>query len=300
MAIRIFENPEHVAAAAAGFFAGAARKVVETGRPFNVALSGGSTPVRLFKLLAAEPYRDGIPWQSVHLFWGDERTVPPDHPDSNYWAADEALLSKLDLPRENVHRIRAELADAEEAAADYEAELRRHFGLAEGEFPRFDLAYLGMGADGHTASLFPGSEALAERRRLAVPNWVERLGTHRITLTCPTFNAASYILLLVTGGEKAETLQKVLRGPADPPRYPVQLIRPDGEDPLARPVCAPLCVLRLALDEQGRYAPLSEAEVIGAKVHAFLGEWFLYDIAALLCGRICDIIVELRLPVPEY
>ncbi len=168
VAIRVFESADLVAEAAAELFARAAQQTVEAGRSFNVALSGGSTPKRLFKLLAAEPYRDRVPWDGVHLFWGDERTVPPDHPESNFGAADEALLSKLCLPEENIHRIRAELRDPEEAAADYEAELRRHFGLAEAELPRFDLAYLGMGADGHTASLFPGTEALEERRHLAV------------------------------------------------------------------------------------------------------------------------------------
>ncbi len=228
VAIRVFENADLVAEAAAELFARAARQAVEAGQPFNVALSGGSTPVRLFKLLAAEPYRDRVPWGGVQFFWGDERTVAPDHPESNFGAANEALLSKLDLPQANVHRIRAELRDPEEAAADYEAELRSHFGLADAEFPRFDLTFLGMGADGHTASLFPGTEALEERRRLAVAQWVEKLGAHRITLTYPTFNNASCILLLVTGGEKAETLREVLEGPVDPPRYPVQLVRPES------------------------------------------------------------------------
>lgn len=232
VAIRVFESADLVAEAAAELFARVAQQTVEAGRPFNVALSGGSTPKRLFKLLAAEPYRDRVPWDGVHLFWGDERTVPPDHPESNFGAADEALLSKLCLPEENIHRIRAELRDPEEAAADYEAELRRHFGLAEAELPRFDLAYLGMGADGHTASLFPGTEALEERRHLAVAQWVEKLGAHRITLTCPVFNNAACILLLVTGGEKAETLREVLEGATDPPRYPVQLIRPESGEVL--------------------------------------------------------------------
>jgi 6-phosphogluconolactonase len=228
VSVHVFESAGLVAEAAADAFVARARHAIESGQLFNVALSGGSTPVRLFKLLAAEPYRDRVPWERVHLFWGDERTLPPDHPDSNFGAANEALLSKLDLPRENVHRIHGEHRHPEIAAADYEAELRRHFGLAETEFPRFDLAYLGMGADGHTASLFPDSEALEERRRLAVAQWVETLGAQRITLTCPTFNNASCILLLVTGGEKAETLSEVLEGPADPPRYPVQLIRPES------------------------------------------------------------------------
>ncbi len=228
VAIRIFDSPDLVAEAAADVFVARARQAVESGVALHVALSGGSTPLRLFKLLAAVPYRDAVPWDRVHFFWGDERTVPPDHPDSNFGAANEALLSKLELPEANVHRIHGEHRDPQEAAADYEAELRRHFGLADGEFPRFDLVFLGMGADGHTASLFPGTEVLEERRRLAVAQWLETMSAQRITLTCPVFNNAACILLLVTGGEKAETLREVLEGATDPPRYPVQLIRPEG------------------------------------------------------------------------
>jgi 6-phosphogluconolactonase len=138
------------------------------------------------------------------------------------------LLSKLELSRENIHRIRGEARDPQAAATEYETELRRHFGLATAELPRFDLVFLGMGADGHTASLFPGTEVLEERRRLAVAQWLETMNAQRITLTCPVFNNAACILLLVTGGEKAETLREVLEGATDPPRYPVQLIRPEG------------------------------------------------------------------------
>lgn len=227
--IRVFDSPEGVAFAAAESFVGRA-SATPRGRQFRVALSGGSTPKRLFSLLANAPYRDEIAWDRVHLFWGDERTVPPNHTDSNFGAADAGLISQVPIPAENVHRIRAELSDPREAALQYETELRRAFGLADGEIPRFDLALLGMGADGHTASLFPGSETLEEEVRLAVAVWVEELKTHRITLTCPVLNNSACILFLVTGAEKAVTLREVLESEDDPPAYPAQLIQPvDGE-----------------------------------------------------------------------
>ncbi len=230
MSIRVFDDPDQLARAGAQTFVRRARVAIETSGQFAVALSGGSTPKRLYRLLAGAPYRDEVPWESVHLFWGDERTVPPDHPDSNFGATQAALLSKLDIPARNIHRIEAELEDPEEAAARYTDELRRHFQLGEHDVPRLDLALLGMGADGHTASLFPRTTALEERRRLAVASWVEGLGTHRVTLTCPVFNNAACILFLVTGQEKAETLRDVLEGSAGTPRYPAQLIRPaNGE-----------------------------------------------------------------------
>ncbi|MHC4092822.1 MAG: 6-phosphogluconolactonase [Planctomycetota bacterium] len=231
MAINIFDGPEQVAEAAAELFVQRATETGESGGRLNVALSGGSTPNRLFRTLAGDPYRDRIDWRTVHFFWGDERTVPPDHADSNYRGADQALLAKVDVPAENVHRIEAELGDPEQAASRYEAELRRHFELDQGELPRFDLAFLGMGADGHTASLFPGTRALEERRRLAVAVWVEKLAANRVTLTCPVFNNAACIVFLVTGQEKAETLSEVLvEGTVGSPSYPVRMIRPvNGE-----------------------------------------------------------------------
>lgn len=231
MAIHIFDGPEQVAQAAAELFVQRATERNESGELFNVALSGGSTPNRLFATLAGDPYRDRIDWESVHFFWGDERTVPPDHADSNYGAANEALLAKVDVPAENVHRIEAELSDPEQAASRYEAELRRHFELDQGGLPRFDLAFLGMGADGHTASLFPGTRVLQQRRRLAVAVWVEKLAANRVTLTRPVFNNAACIVFLVTGREKAETLRHVVvEGTAGSPSYPAQMIRPvNGE-----------------------------------------------------------------------
>jgi 6-phosphogluconolactonase len=230
--ISVFDDPEQVAEAAADAFARRALQAVERAGAFNVALSGGSTPKLLFAFLASGSLRARLAWDKVHFFWGDERSVPPDHPESNFGAARDILLSRLDIPAGNIHRIEAELDDPDEAAARYEADLRRHFRLAEGELPRFDLVFLGMGADGHTASLFPGSEALEERRRLVVPAWVESLKTYRVTLTCPVFNNAACIMFLITGQEKAETLRAVVEQGAEPPHYPAQRIRPHNGETL--------------------------------------------------------------------
>ncbi len=228
--IQVLDDVDQIARRAADEFARLATARAEAGLPFTVALSGGDTPLRLFELLAGSPYRERVPWKRVLVFWGDERTVPPDHPDSNYGAAHRMLLARVPIPKGNVHRIKGESDDPDAAADAYEAELRDAFRLDEGEFPRFDLVYLGMGADGHTASLFPGTQALVEKRRLAVASWVEKLGTHRITLTYPVFNKAATILLLVAGDDKAETLRAVLNGDPEKPEYPVQLIRPgNGE-----------------------------------------------------------------------
>ncbi len=228
--VRIFEDAEALARGAADELLRRAVAGVEARESFSLALSGGATPRRLFGLLAAEPYRSRMPWARIHFFWGDERTVAPEHRDSNFGAAEETLLSRVPVPPENVHRIAAERPPPERAAAEYEATLRRVFRLSEDDWPRFDLALLGLGADGHTASLFPDTAALAETRRLVVANWVEKLATHRITLTCPVFNRAACILFLVSGAEKAETLAEILASEAGVARYPAQLIRPvDGE-----------------------------------------------------------------------
>jgi len=225
--VRVLPDPDHVARAAAHAFEKLATSRVREGKTFTVALSGGSTPVRLFKLLAAEPYRSQMPWHSIHFFWGDERTVPPDDPESNFGTANATLFSRVDVPENNIHRIKGELEDPMEAAADYETEFLRFFGLAEGEVPRLDLVFLGMGPDGHTASLFPGTQALSETHRLAVAPWIDKLQTHRVTLTCPVFNKAACIQFLVTGTDKADTLKAVLDGNPDRPQFPAQLIRPE-------------------------------------------------------------------------
>jgi 6-phosphogluconolactonase len=180
--------------------------VDEFGR-FCVALSGGNTPRGLYELLAREP-AGSLPWEKVHIFFGDERHVPPDHPESNYRMVLETLLSKVAIPESNVHRVRAEL-DAHAAAVDYEKQIHDVFQLQPGELPFFDLILLGMGDDGHTASLFPGTPALQETTRLVAANYVEKLKTDRITLTFPVLNNAANVVFLVCGAGKAEIMQEV-------------------------------------------------------------------------------------------
>ena len=225
----VFPDPDSVARAAAQDFARrAADAVAERGR-FMVALSGGRTPRRLYALLANEPYRKAVPWDRTHLFWGDERYVPPDDPQSNYRMVREALLSRIVIPEANVHRVLAELPDAAEAAGRYEIELRESFGTPFGQTPRFDLVYLGLGPEGHTASLFPGTTALKIRDRLVVATWVDKLETFRITMTYPLFAEARAVVFLVEGGEKADILSLV-RNPETASEYPAGQVEPrDGE-----------------------------------------------------------------------
>lgn len=212
---------------AAAEFVRATRDAAARSGRAAVALSGGSTPKALFALLAGPEFAPQIPWPDVHFFWGDERAVPPDHPDSNYRMAFETLLSKAPVPPENVHRIEAE-KPPEAAAAAYEKTLREFFHLAETDRPRFDLVLLGLGADGHTASLFPGSPALAEERRPVVAVYVEKLGAHRITLTLPVLNRAANVFFLVSGADKAAALAAVFR-PGAGERLPAARVDPsDG------------------------------------------------------------------------
>lgn len=221
--IRIFETAEEVARAAANYFAEIAVSSIDTEGRFSVALAGGSTPRRSYQLLATEEYRNRIDWSKVHIFFGDERSVPPTHADSNYRMAEEAMISLLPIPAPNVHRMVGE-GDAVANASLYEGELQTFFDGAS--WPRLNLVLLGMGDDGHTASLFPGTEALSEARAWVVANWVEKLKTYRITLTAPAINHAANIIFLVAGAGKAERLPEVLRGARNPLRLPSQLIQP--------------------------------------------------------------------------
>ena len=191
----------------------------DSGR-FAVALAGGSTPKSAYELLATG-YRDALEWGGVHFFFGDERAVPPEHEDSNYRMANAALLSRVRAG--SVHRMRGELPPPEAAAA-YEGELRGFFGGA----PVLDLVLLGLGEDGHTASLFPRTPALDAANRLVVENPVEKLGTTRITLTVAALNASRRVVFLVSGEGKAGALREILEGSADPRDYPAKLIRPTG------------------------------------------------------------------------
>ena len=226
--VRIVADAPEVARVAAGEFLDRLDQAGREGRPFRVALAGGRTPRGMYEELAAAGAPGGKPvdWPRVHVFFGDERVVPPEHPESNFRLAREALLSRVPLPEANVHRVRAELPDPDEAAERYESEVRAVFGSAPGEWPRFDLVLLGLGTDGHVASLFPGSPALSERRRVVLAPWVESLGTRRITLTLPAINHAAGILFLASGGEKAEILRSVLDGGSGETPYPAQLVDP--------------------------------------------------------------------------
>ena len=218
----VLPDAEALAHEAARRFAELARESAASRGRFSVALSGGSSPGKLYKLLAGEPHRTQIPWAQVHLFWGDERCVPPDDPGSNYHLAEGSLITQVHIPAENVHRMRGELAP-EAAARAYDRELQDFF---YGPRPRFDLVLLGLGEDGHTASLFPGSPLLAEAEHLVAPAAAVYQGrpAQRMTLTLPAINAARQVLFLVSGGAKAQVVQAVLEGPAE--RLPAQWIQP--------------------------------------------------------------------------
>ncbi|MGB7845081.1 MAG: 6-phosphogluconolactonase [Candidatus Acidiferrum sp.] len=194
---------------------------------FTVALAGGSTPKALYSLLGDDPtLRSKMPWGKAHFFFGDERHVPPDNPESNFHMANEALFSKGLVKPEQITRIRGEYADAEKAALEYEQALRAYFKLKDGEYPRFDLVLLGMGDEGHTLSLFPGTRALHASNRIVVRNWVGKLFTDRITLTAPAVNQANRVIFSVTRSDKALALKAVLEGPYEPEQLPAQLIQP--------------------------------------------------------------------------
>jgi 6-phosphogluconolactonase len=204
----------------------ATEAIAQRGR-FSIALSGGSTPRSLYTLIAANA-SSTLPWDKMFFFWGDERHVPADDADSNYRMAKETLLSKVAIPPANIFRIPAENPDADAAAEAYEQTLRKFFDPAPGEFPRFDLILLGMGPDGHTASLFPETPALEEKVRLVVANRVEKMNTVRITLTLPVLNAARCVLFLVSGIDKAGALHEVLEGNGPAEKYPSKLVRPSA------------------------------------------------------------------------
>ncbi len=176
--------------------------------------------------MLAQDYAD-FAWGQTYLFFGDERHVPPDDPDSNYRMVNEALLKKIMISGENVFRVRAELPDASVAASDYEEKLRGFFQIKPGEFPQFDLILLGLGPDGHTASLFPDSDGLKEQARLVISNWVEKFKTHRITFTFPVLNNAADAMFLMSGANKADMVREILEGTHTPP-YPAQEIQPQG------------------------------------------------------------------------
>lgn len=227
--IRQFADRNELFHAAAEQVCRIGRLSIETTGRFSLVLSGGSTPRGLYELLPEHPYRSQIDWSKTEFFWGDERAVPPDDARSNYRMAREAMLDKLGVSAERVHRIQAERPDLDQVARDYEDEVETVLGRIPGvgrRPPHFNLFLLGMGEDGHTASLFPHTAALHERERWVVSHSVPQLAAHRITMTPPLINAAHFIIFLVAGESKATVLADVLQGRRDPDRYPAQLIHP--------------------------------------------------------------------------
>ena len=220
--MRVLSSPEDLARAAAEHFVARSREAVEQRGSFAVALSGGSTPKLLFELLADpnELFRDQIPWSNIHFFWSDERHVPPDHPDSNYRMANDAMLSRVPVAEKNVHRVPSENLNATEAANQYEQTL---IETTHQSLPQLDLILLGLGPDGHTASLFPGTDVLHETKRLVAAPWVEKFQSYRITMTLPLLNNGASVVFLVSGAEKAKIVKEVLEGPE---KYPAQAVKP--------------------------------------------------------------------------
>jgi 6-phosphogluconolactonase len=220
--IKVLPDGAAVAREAAERIVELSEAAIETGGRFSIALSGGSTPKALYQLLASSQYQPQIDWPNVDVFFGDERCVPPDHADSNYRMAREAMLSKVPIPGDNIYRMRGEAPDPNEAAREYGQMLKEKFGNDGGP----DLILLGMGPDGHTASLFPNTKALSETKHRVVANQVPKLNAWRLTMTAPFINRAHHVMFLVNGEEKSAVLAQVLEGARDPERFPSQLIQP--------------------------------------------------------------------------
>ncbi len=219
--IKIFEDQRSASETMAEMFTLIAEEAVgERGR-FTVALTGGSSPQTLYNILRSEPYQNRVPWKNCHIFWGDERVVPFNDKRNNARMGFEKLLNHVPIPAGQIYRMNVEIAP-EKAAEEYEIILNRHFGIYK---PAFDLILLGMGADGHTASIFPGSEAVHERSRWVATGYNAEQGTHRITFTAPLINKARHIFFAVFGSDKAETIRQVLEGDYNPVQLPVQLIK---------------------------------------------------------------------------
>jgi 6-phosphogluconolactonase len=220
--LHVSTTPEGLAQKSAEFIVALADSTTMEQKRFSIALSGGSTPRLLFKALASPLFADRIVWDQWHIFWSDERCVPPRHPDSNYRTAKEVLIDHVPLNADNVHRIKGETAPGR-AAEEYEQVLRREFQQSS---PIFDLILLGLGKDGHTASLFSGTSALEDTQRLVAANWVPRLKSHRVTFTLRLINAASTVVFLVADGSKAGIVQRVLEPTSDGELPPAALVRP--------------------------------------------------------------------------
>ena len=221
--VQVLPDLEAISHKAAEMFVNTSRTCIASQGNFSVAVSGGSTPRKLYSLLGSAEYSPQVDWQRVHFFWVDERCVPKEHEESNFKTVFDRLLSKISIPDENIHRIKGE-KDPDKAAQDYEEEVRKFSGTSG--LPMLDLVILGMGEDGHTASLFPGSNLLKERIRLAAPVYLERPNRNRITLTLPVLNNASQIIFLVAGHAKADVVYEILGNGRKKERYPAGMIHP--------------------------------------------------------------------------
>ena len=223
--IKVFQNIEELNNFAAEKFVEIANKAIKNRGQFTVALAGGSTPKSLYHLLASEEFRDEIDWSKAYFFFGDERNVLLSDAESNFRMANENLFAPLKIAETNIFRWQTEFENAEKTAENYQASVKNFFNSPNGDFPEFDLILLGMGADGHTASLFPETSALAENEKIAVSNYVEKLETIRFTLTFPAINNARNVMFLVKSADKAETLRDVLEGEFQPEKLPSQNIK---------------------------------------------------------------------------
>ncbi len=244
--IRVFNDLYGLSVAAAEMFIELAHQAIHAHGSFSVALSGGNTPRHMYHLLAAHPFREHIPWRSVQVFWGDERCVPANDPRSNAHIAHQLLLDLVPIPPENIHPVQVDLSPAQ-AALQYEAELRNFYANRS---PIFDLILLGMGANAHTASLFPHTPVLLEKKRWVADIYLPEQDLYRVTFTVPLINLAKEVVFLVDGADKAHTLQNVLEGPHHPQEYPAQLIRPNGVHPTWLVDKAAALKLSTEIDEQ--------------------------------------------------
>lgn len=226
--LRAYSDSGEVANSAAELFVNVAAQSIKARGRFRAALSGGSTPREVYELLATAPFSSRIDWEHVHIFWGDERYVPADDRESNYRMTTEALLRHIPIPPGNLHRVPTEISPVQECAKEYEKDIRQFFGDSV-TIPEFDLVYLGLGTNGHTASLFPHSTTLKEKSRLVVADFVSEVNTWRITMTAPLLNRGRIVAFVITGEQKAQVLREVLLGPRDPERLPAQLINPEGK-----------------------------------------------------------------------
>jgi 6-phosphogluconolactonase len=225
--IQVLDSASSVAEAGALHFVRICNSSIKTNGKFSVVLSGGSTPKGMLSLLASDEYKKQVPWDKCHFFWGDERSVPPTHADSNFKMATDALLSHIPANPAQIYRMEAEKADINQAAQEYQNKIAAFFNVPNsGCPPQFDLLYLGMGPDGHTASLFPGTTAQSEKSRWVVPNFVPKFNTNRMTFTYPMINQAKNIIFLVAGKDKVSALKEVLQGEPALETYPSQGINP--------------------------------------------------------------------------